>query len=449
MVFCPAIHSKSQLTAKDWEGANSDMNLILNFGKSGSPTCEDPADPGSISLSAVRRGRMLAGLACLIGCLAVIAPVASQTAAAESEEVPVAYISQIVERPPKLSNLDIPPQDEGLAGGLLSIKDNNTTGRFMNQAYRLEHRDVPADGDVIAAFEALHAEGLQHFVLNVPADALLEIADLAKGKEVLLFNAGARDDRLRGADCRANVLHVTPSRAMLADALAQFLAWKRWRNWFLVVGRRDSDARFAEAIKRSAKRFGAKIVAEKAWDYGPDARRTAQAEVPAFTQDTNYDVLVVADEIGEFGEYLAYRTWDPRPIVGTQGLTPTTWHRTHEQWGAAQLQSRFLKTNGRYMTPLDYHVWAAIRAVGEGATRTQSTTFADIASYIRSQEFELAGFKGQKLTFRAWNGQLRQPILLSAARALVSTSPQEGFLHERSLLDTMGLDEPESECRFE
>lgn len=394
-------------------------------------------------------GRLVA-VAALFG-LAVFAKPATKDAeaATEAQEVAIAYLSQIVERPPKLSNLDIPPEDEGLAGGLLSIKDNNTTGRFMGQVYSLKHVEVPADGDAVAAFDALLAEGFQHFVLNVPADALLLMADHAQGKEALLFNAGAPDDRLRSADCRANLLHVPPSRAMLADALAQFLVWKRWRHWFLVVGRRDGDALFAESLKRAAKRFGGKIVEEKRWDYGPDARRTAQAEVPAFTQDVEYDVLVVADEIGEFGEYLAYRTWNPRPIAGSQGLTPTTWHRTHEQWGAAQLQSRFLKTNGRYMTPLDYHVWAAIRAIGEGATRTQSTAFNDILGYIRSPDFELAGFKGQKMTFRTWNGQLRQPILLAAPRALVSTSPQQGFLHERSLLDTMGLDNPESECRIE
>ena len=407
-------------------------------------------------LESVRRSprdkahRTLAAFAAVLG-LAAVFDLATKgaEAAADAQEIAIAYISQIVERPPKLSNLDIPPEDEGLAGGLLSIKDNNTTGRFMGQVYSLKHMEVPADGDAVTAFDALLAEGFQHFVLNVPADALLKMADHAKDKEALLFNAGALDDRLRSADCRANLLHIPPSRAMLADALAQFLVWKRWRHWFLVVGRRDSDALFAESLKRAAKRFGAKIVEEKRWDYGPDARRTAQAEVPAFTQDVDYDVLVVADEIGEFGEYLAYRTWNPRPIVGTQGLTPTTWHRTHEQWGAAQLQSRFLKTNGRTMTPLDYHVWAAIRTIGEGATRSQSTSFADIKGYIRGPDFELAGFKGQKMTFRDWNGQLRQPILLSAARALVSTSPQQGFLHERSLLDTMGLDKPESECRFE
>ncbi len=389
--------------------------------------------------------RLLA--ACLLS-LSFSTP-SGQVSAADVQKIPIAYLVQVVERPPKLSNLDLPPDNEGLAGGQLSIKDNNTTGRFMGQEFSLKHVEVPTDGDSLAAFDSLLAEGIQHFVLNVPADALLQMADRAKGKDVLLFNAGAMDDRLRSADCRANVLHIVPSRAMLADALAQFLAWKRWRNWFLVVGRRDGDVLFGEALKRAAKRFGGKIVEEKRWDYGPDARRTAQAEVPAFTQDAEYDVLVVADEIGEFGEYLAYRTWDPQVIVGTQGLTPTTWHRTHEQWGAAQLQSRFLKANGRFMLPLDYHVWAAIRTIGEGATRSQSAAFADVEGYIRSADFELGGFKGQKLTFRKWNGQLRQPILLTAARALVSTSPQQGFLHERSLLDTMGLDEPESKCRFE
>ncbi|OHC77238.1 MAG: branched-chain amino acid ABC transporter substrate-binding protein, partial [Rhodospirillales bacterium RIFCSPLOWO2_01_FULL_65_14] len=255
-------------------------------------------------------------------------------------------------------------------------------------------------------------------------------------------------DALRNERCRANVLHTLPSRAMLADGLAQYLALKRWSKWLLVVGRRDEDKLLADALKRAAKRFGAKIVAEKPWTYGPDARRTAQSEVPVFTQDVDYDVLVVADEIGEFGEYLMYRTWAPKLVAGTQGLVPTSWHRTHEQWGAAQLQSRFLRTFKRQMNPTDYHVWAAVRAVGEAATRTRSVASRDIAAYIRSDDFGLPGFKGQALTFRKWNGQLRQPILLVTPNALVSVSPQKGYLHQVSHLDTLGYDAPESKCRM-
>ncbi len=384
-------------------------------------------------------------VACL---LAVLVICASPAHASEPDKVEIALVSQPQELPPKLSNLDVPPADDGVAGGELSIKDNNTTGRFLGQEFTLTSVTLAPEEDALAAFNELLDKGYKFIILNVPADRLLAMADAARGKDVLLFNASARDDRLRGKDCRDNVLHIPPSHAMLADGLAQYLVTKKWRRWFLVVGRRARDAHYAEAVRKAARKFGAKIVAEKSWDYGPDARRTAQAEVPVFTQGVDYDILVVADEIGEFGEYLAYRTWDPRPVAGTQGLVPTSWHRTHERWGSAQLQSRFRKAFNRFMTPLDYHVWAPVRAIGEGATRTTSTDFAKIRDYIGSSDFELAGFKGQKLTFRPWNGQLRQPVLLAAARALVSVSPQDGFLHQKSLLDTMGTDEPQSECRF-
>jgi ABC transporter substrate binding protein (PQQ-dependent alcohol dehydrogenase system) len=368
--------------------------------------------------------------------------------AQDFRRIPIAYVSQVRERPPTLSNLELPPADDGVAGGQLSIQDNKTTGQFLQQEFSLKAVSVPADGDAIAALQGLMRDGFHFVILNVPADTLLQMADVARGSDVLLLNAGAPDDRLRDADCRANVLHVAPSRAMLADALAQYLIWKRWREWFLVVGRREGDRQFASALKNAAKKFGAKVVAERTWDFGADARRTAESEVPVFTQGVDYDILTVADELGEFGEYLAYRTWLPRPVAGTQGLIPTTWHRTHEQWGAAQLQSRFVKAFGRQMTPLDYQVWASSRAVAEAATRTRSADFKVIKDYISSANFELAGFKGQKLTFRSWDQQLRQPILLAGPRAMVSVSPQPGFLHPRSQLDTLGLDEPESHCRL-
>ena len=388
------------------------------------------------------RGPVAARLLLALALLCGLSP-----AALAVETVRIALLSQIVELPPKLSNLDLPPEDEGLRGGELAVRDNNTTGRFLKQAFELHPVSVPPEGDAIAAFRTLLAEGYRFIILDVPAARLIEMADLPEAAEALLFNADAPDDRLRNADCRANVLHLRPSRAMLADALAQFLMTKRWDEWFLVVGQRAGDRLYAEAVKRAAKRFGGKIVAEKAWDYGPDARRTAQAEVPVFTQGVDYDVLIVADEVGVFGEYLAYRTWSPRPVAGTQGLVPTSWHRAHERWGAAQLQSRFFKMTGRRMTPLDYGVWAPIRTIGEAATRTNSTDFGKMVAYIKGPHFELAGFKGQKLTFRGWNGQLRQPVLLATAKALVSVSPQDGYLHQRSQLDTLGYDEPESTCR--
>lgn len=366
----------------------------------------------------------------------------------EPNEVRIAYLTQEIERPPALSNLAWlrPPADDGVQGARLGIDDNNTTGRFTKQHFVLEEQTIPLDGDVTAAVAELAADGHRFLVVNLQAPALDAVLSATGTEDLLIFNAGAPDDRFRNDDCRSFLLHTLPSRAMLADALAQYLVKRKWTDWFLITGGEPGDTLFANAIRRAAKRFGGTIVAEKAWTFSHDARRMAQAEVPLFTQGEDYDVVVVADEAGLFGDILMYSTWDPRPVVGTQGLVPTAWDRTVEQWGATQLQNRFAAKAGRGMTAKDYAAWAAVRSIGEAATRVSSTDFAAIAGYIRGETFELAAFKGRSLSYRPWNGQLRQPIPLTAARALVTLSPQEGFLHQHTELDTLGYDAPETRC---
>jgi ABC transporter substrate binding protein (PQQ-dependent alcohol dehydrogenase system) len=242
---------------------------------------------------------------------------------------------------------------------------------------------------------------------------------------------------------------------MKTDALAQYMVWKRWTRWFLVRGSLPGDIAYAEAVKRSAKKFGAKIVEEREYKYVEGSRRTdtgaaqVQAQMPVFTQGVGtYDVLVAADESEIFGDYLPYQTWDARPVVGTAGLVPSAWSRVHEQWGGTQLQRRFEKLTGRWMTERDYNAWVATRAIGEAMTRTQSADPQALRSYIVSDKFDLGAFKGQGLSFRAWDQQLREPMLLVTPRMLVSVSPQDQFLHQRTPLDTLGFDEPESKCRL-
>jgi len=232
----------------------------------------------------------------------------------------------------------------------------------------------------------------------------------------------------------------------------QYLAWKRWKKLVLVTGRHGNDRKYAAALKRSAERYGLDIREEKNWTAIPGARRTdsghhsLQQEVPAFTQFGDYDVLLVADEADEFGEYLPYRTTRPRPVAGTQGLIPTSWHRSQEQWGATQIQRRFNKLADRPMTERDYAAWAALRSIGEAVSNTGSAEVSKLREFLLSKRFKLAGFKGVPLSFRDWNGQLRQPILVAAPRMLITVSPQKGFLHQFSELDTLGYDKPESAC---
>jgi ABC transporter substrate binding protein (PQQ-dependent alcohol dehydrogenase system) len=363
--------------------------------------------------------------------------------------VRLAFLTQEQGTPPPLSNLDPFIKEKGIVGAELAVSDNNTTGQFTNQRYELTKFVVPAAGDIADVFNK-QISGKFHFIVSMlPSQQLLKIADLPAANEGLLFDAATSDDDLRNGLCRNNVLHLLPSRAMRADALGQYLMKKRWRKWFLVVGNTPEDRLFADALKRSAKRFGMDIIAEKVWEHTYDARRTAQSDVAVFSQiDDDYDVLVVADEQGLFGEYLDYRTWIPRPVAGTQGLVATAWHRTHEQWGAVQIQNRFKDKAGRWMEEADYGAYLAVRAIGEAATRTQSSALQPVKSYLLSDRLALQGYKGAPLSFRSWDGQLRQPVLLAAPRSLVAVAPVEGFLHPKTELDTLGYDQPETHCQW-
>jgi ABC transporter substrate binding protein (PQQ-dependent alcohol dehydrogenase system) len=378
---------------------------------------------------------------------------AAHARAAEPVEIGIGYLGQAGVRS-TLSLVQQPADNDGIAGAHLAIEDNNTTGKFLNQHFTLQEVRLKEGQDVAQAAATL-AEHNSFIIADLPADGLLKAADALRDRGTIVLNAGAIDDRLREEDCRANVIHVAPTRSMLADALAQYLVWKQWKRWFLVVGSHDKDKLFADALRRSATRFGGKIVQEKTFEDTGGARRTdsgvtlIQRQMPVFTQQAPaYDVLLAADESEVFGAYLPFRTWDPRPVAGSAGLVPTSWDAAHDQWGATQLQNRFLKLNSRHMTALDMQAWTAARMIGEAASRVNSGDPKAILNFLKGPDFSIAAFKGQRLTLRDWNLQLRQPILLVDGRMVVTVSPQEGFLHQVSELDTLGVDRPETKCKL-
>jgi len=387
----------------------------------------------------------------LIGCCILIA-LGGTGWADQPLEIKIGYLHQPPSRI-RISLIDVPAANDGLAGAQLGLEDDNATGRFLNQHYTLLDKAVSENDDPVAAMNALADQGASFVVASLDADRLLKTADAARARGVTLINAFAIDERLREQDCRANVIHVAPTRSMLADGLAQYLIWKKWRKWLLITGSHDNDKLFADALRHAATRFGAKIVEERVFKDNGGARRTdsgvaeIQTQMPVVTQGAaDHDVLVAADESEVFAGYLPYRTWDPRPVAGSAGLVPTTWDAAFDQWGAVQLQNRFTKTFQRAMTAHDMQVWTAMRVVGEAAARSNSADAAKMLAYIKSPDFSVAAFKGQKLTLRDWNLQLRQPILLFDGRNTVSVSPQDGFLHQVSTLDTLGLDRPETRC---
>jgi len=385
------------------------------------------------------------------------APQAAERQDAEaqpSQKITIGYLRRAENRP-ALSRLQTPAANDGEAGARIGVDDDAVTGEFMNQDFELVLRRLRPGENAASGFAELAGKGIKFVLADLPAEALIEVADSPLAARTLIFNIGASDDVLREEKCRGNVVHVAPTRSMLADGLAQYLVWKQWRKWFLVLGSHPEDRLWAEALKHSATRFGAKIVEERVYQDRGGARRSdsgvtlVQKEMPAFTQGAAaHDVLVAADESAVFADYLPFRAWDPRPVAGSAGLVPTSWDPSNEQWGATQLQQRFEKKYQRFMSPLDMNGWTAARMIGEAAAHGAAADAIAMKAFLLSKDFTLAAFKGQKLTLRDWNLQLRQPILLSDGRNVVSLSPQEGFMHQFSELDTLGTDRPETKCRL-
>lgn len=366
-------------------------------------------------------------------------------------ETHIAYLYRPVTAPSSY-DAEAEPEDLGVAGARMAVKDNNTTGRFTKQTYALDEAALPEGKSAVDAAKELAGKGVKYFVVALPAAELLGVADALKGDGVAVFNTAAPDDGLRGADCRANVFHTVPSRAMQTDALAQYMTLMRWRKVFLITGPTERDKAYAEAMKSSARKFGLKVTADKPWTFGPLMKARGdtptRAEAMVFTRGLDYDMAVVADEEGDWGDYVPYRTVDPRPMAGTAGLIATTWHPTLETWGAAQAQNRFRRLSARLMRPLDYQAWAGVRTVGEAATQKKTAEAGALIPYLTDPGFNLPAYKGVSLTYRPWDHQLRQPILVVQPKAMVSVAPEQGFIHQRTPLDTLGTDEPETTCKW-
>ena len=354
-----------------------------------------------------------------------------------------------------ISLMDMPPQDDTLAGAKMAVDDDNTTGTFMNQSFELVDEPVARHADPMPALQALAAKGVSLVITDLHAADLLKVASANAARGMLFFNATAKADSLRQLDCRANIIHVAPERQMLTDAVAQYLIVKQWPHWFVVQGSHKKDALLAADYVASAKKFGAIVAGTRTFVDKGGGRRSDSGIVQTsqlmglFTQKMPaYDVLIAADESHVFGSYLPYTTWDPRPVAGSGGLEPRTWDFSHEAWGAAQMQNRFVAKFHRRMTERDNQAWVAGRMIGQAVAKLNSADPAKLRALIVSPKFDIADYKGVPLSVRAWDQQVRQPILLSDGRMVVSASPQKGFLNPLSTLDTLGFDKPETKCKL-
>jgi ABC transporter substrate binding protein (PQQ-dependent alcohol dehydrogenase system) len=293
-----------------------------------------------------------------------------------------------------------------------------------------------------AAAQAAEKAGAALILTDLPAEWTLAVADAVK---LPVLNLGAPDDRLRQQDCRPRLYHLLPSERMRADALAQTLVSRKWSKLLLLVGPGAQDQQRAAAAQAAMKRYGLQVVGTKPFKLSTDPRERDLANPLLLTAGSGYDAVWIVDSDGEFARGLPYRTVLPRPVVGDAGLVALAWHAQFERYGAPQVSRRFFKAAKRAMTDLDWAAWMAGKTLLALATAVPKGPNAAWAQALVKTSVD--GSKGVNLSFRPWDGQLRQTLLLTDGQGVVAQAPIDGLLHPTDVLDTLGADAPEKLCK--
>ena len=324
----------------------------------------------------------------------------------------------------------------------MAIEESQFELEAAGAAVKLSRQGAASLEAARSAALAAEKAGAAMLLTDLPAAWTLAIADAVK---LPVLNLSEPADSLRQQDCRARLFHLIPSERMRADALAQTLVARKWSKLLLLVGSTPLDEQRSATIEAAIKRYGLQVVARKPFKLSADPRERDTANPLLLTGGAQYDAVWVIDSQGEFARALPYRTVLPRPVVGDAGLVALAWHAQFERYGAPQVVRRFTKAAKRPMTAQDWSAWMAgkaLVALVAAAPKGNPATWAQALPKL-----QLDGSKGIQMNFRAWDGQLRQPLQLSDGQGVIATAPIEGLLHPTDTLDTLGADAPEKLCK--
>jgi ABC transporter substrate binding protein (PQQ-dependent alcohol dehydrogenase system) len=396
--------------------------------------------------------------------------------------IPIGYVELTADPRYELmgayANIDFREFGRPILGAEVALREGQQSGRFLNLDFSLDYFSGTSAEEIATQIINWSSNEEMHFVvLDLPGEMIVEVADRVADLPVMLFNVSDPDDALRAELCRANVFHTIPSYAQYEDTLVQYLVNKRWTDILVLQGPRPEDQKMVDALQRAATKFGARVVAAVPFLLTNDPRYRDQTNVALMTANQpDYDVVYVADASQEFARFVPFQTNEPRPVVGSAGLRPRNWHWTWDHDDAAQLQHRYealslakivaeIQDNidpnqlqqrfeayaqPRQMNDAAFAAWVAVRSVYINAIRTQSNVYEGIRELMLSEEdANLDSLKGNPMSFRPWNNQVRTPMLLATADAVIARAPFVEFLHQTNVLDTLGVDRSESVCQLE
>ena len=326
-------------------------------------------------------------------------------------------------------------------GAALGLDDANALATLFGKRLRLESA---ADRDGAQAARGLGRAGALAVVGGVGpggADALL----LATPEGTTVLNVGGADDRLRNEGCHRRMFHVTPSVSMYVDALGLMLIEQRkLGRWSVVSDGSPRGAEIEAAARRTVGKRGGTIVDGAAADVlllAVDERDVDGALNRALAEGRAPDRIA---GIGEGGLRL--------PPEHAAGIWALGWHHELERFSARELNGRFRRRFNAPLGETSWAAWAAVKLVGEAVVRASATDSAALVAFMESAP-PFDGHKGEALTFRKWDHQLRQPLYVVGPRKRDEVGGARGPF---AVLADVGLKNPdalgtamaESRCRF-
>ena len=346
------------------------------------------------------------------------------------------------------TRIQLKPTGRPFAGALVAYGESEKLFDILGKEIEISRFVVKDNEEILNKIKELVSQNTHFFIIDADSSFFKKIPEFDL-KNIAIFNITEPDDSLRQENCDSRVFHTIPSYSMLSDALAQYLVFKNWKKILLLKGPYEEDTIIADSFINSSNKYGLDIIETKDFILSNDPRKREENNLALLTIGKKYDVIYLADSDGEFGRYLPYSTKNPNLVIGSTGLTAETWHWSFERHGAPQLNSRFADIDdSRRMSNFDWAAWAAVNTIFKSSMKSKSVDSKKIIDFFKSDKFGLDGFKGPRLSFRLWDNQMRQPILLSTHNALIYKTPIEGFLHEKNDLDTLGSDELETRCSF-
>ena len=335
-----------------------------------------------------------------------------------------------------------------VAGAELGLKDIKPFQRMAKVNFELltkSIKDTENIGEII--YNHILENNIKIIITDLPKNELLKVVTKVSDLNISLMNISERDNSIRSEQCHENLFHIIPSNRMLTDSLAQYLSDKKWRKVLILTGPLKEDEEKSNSFKESAKQFGLKVVDERKFLLGNDPRARDQNDLDFLTGSNKYDAVYISDTHREFSYKVPFATQQPAAVVGSAGLIARAWHWSYLRHGAPQVHGRFERMHNRRMTEENWASWVAMRMIAEALVRFKSDEKeTNLNEVFNNPQFKIGGSKGPALTFRPWNRQLRQTIMISSENWVTSIAPLEGFVHRDNNLDTIGMDAKTSNC---